>query len=262
MLRFNLERLNHLEFLDATEPSTEQGPRDLLVTDMKHPVFGNFWRPGHIIGYEHTFIATRRRVPRVPGARRAVPSEFRGRARHAAGARGPADPPRTRQWTDVSARLTRREPAHDTSRTTVARAASGAQAARRRGAGISASQRWTIVGLLSASIMINLLDRQVLVGARAGAARRPSPLEDQPQYAYIAVAFNLGMMVGQIPAGSFMDRVGTASAWRRFLGLVGDLRAHALAGPARRRVDPAAHLALPGLPVLAPGSPGSSCCAS
>jgi predicted dehydrogenase len=57
MLRFNLERLNHLEFLDATEPSTEQGLRDLLVTDMKHPVFPNFWRPGHIIGYEHTFIA-------------------------------------------------------------------------------------------------------------------------------------------------------------------------------------------------------------
>jgi predicted dehydrogenase len=58
MLRFNLERLNHLEFLDASNPSTEQGPRDILVTDMNHPVFGNFWRPGHIIGYEHTFIAT------------------------------------------------------------------------------------------------------------------------------------------------------------------------------------------------------------
>ena len=57
MLRFNLERLNHLEFVDASEPSVEQGPRDLLVTDMKHPIFPNFWRPGHIIGYEHTFIA-------------------------------------------------------------------------------------------------------------------------------------------------------------------------------------------------------------
>jgi predicted dehydrogenase len=57
MLRFNLERLNHLEFVDASDPSTEQGPRDLLVTDMKHPIFPNFWRPGHIIGYEHTFIA-------------------------------------------------------------------------------------------------------------------------------------------------------------------------------------------------------------
>jgi len=57
MLRFDLERLNHLQFLDATQPATEQGLRELLVTDMKHPVFPNFWRPGHIIGYEHTFIA-------------------------------------------------------------------------------------------------------------------------------------------------------------------------------------------------------------
>lgn len=58
MLRFNLERLNHLEFADATIPSLEQGPTDILVTDLKHPIFGHFWRPGHIIGYEHTFIAT------------------------------------------------------------------------------------------------------------------------------------------------------------------------------------------------------------
>jgi predicted dehydrogenase len=57
MLHFNLERLNHLEFVDASDPSTEQGPRDLLVTDLKHPIFPSFWRPGHIIGYEHTFIA-------------------------------------------------------------------------------------------------------------------------------------------------------------------------------------------------------------
>lgn len=57
MLRFNLERLNHLDLMDAANPSTEQGPRDVLVTDWKHPIFGNFWRPGHIIGYEHTFIA-------------------------------------------------------------------------------------------------------------------------------------------------------------------------------------------------------------
>ena len=57
MLRFNLENLNRLEFLDASDPPVEQGARDLLVTDMKHPIFPNFWRPGHIVGYEHTFIA-------------------------------------------------------------------------------------------------------------------------------------------------------------------------------------------------------------
>ena len=24
---------------------------------MTHPIFSHFWRPAHIIGYEHTFIA-------------------------------------------------------------------------------------------------------------------------------------------------------------------------------------------------------------
>jgi predicted dehydrogenase len=57
MLRFNLERLNHLGFADANDPAVDQGTRDILVTDMEHPVFPHFWRPAHIIGYEHTFVA-------------------------------------------------------------------------------------------------------------------------------------------------------------------------------------------------------------
>jgi predicted dehydrogenase len=58
MLRFNLEEMNQLEFLDATEPPNQQGVRHLTVTGPDHPYSENFWKPGHIIGYEHTFIAT------------------------------------------------------------------------------------------------------------------------------------------------------------------------------------------------------------
>jgi len=57
MLRFNLEDLNRLEFFDAGDPAGLQGPRNLLVTGPDHPYAANFWKPGHIIGYEHTFIA-------------------------------------------------------------------------------------------------------------------------------------------------------------------------------------------------------------
>jgi predicted dehydrogenase len=57
MLRFNLEEMNQLEFLDATEPLNQQGVRNLTVTGPDHPYSENFWKPGHIIGYEHTFIA-------------------------------------------------------------------------------------------------------------------------------------------------------------------------------------------------------------
>lgn len=57
MLRFNLEDMNRLEFLDARDPLPEQGPRNLLVTDPAHPYSGSYWKPGHITGYEHTFIS-------------------------------------------------------------------------------------------------------------------------------------------------------------------------------------------------------------
>lgn len=58
MLAFNLEDMNRLRFLDARDAETERGARDLLVTGPDHPYAGNFWKPGHIVGYEHTFIAS------------------------------------------------------------------------------------------------------------------------------------------------------------------------------------------------------------
>ncbi|HOL70938.1 MAG TPA: Gfo/Idh/MocA family oxidoreductase [Bryobacteraceae bacterium] len=56
MIRFNLENLNHLEFYDACEPRNVQGARSILVTGPDQPYAGVFWKPGHTIGYEHTFI--------------------------------------------------------------------------------------------------------------------------------------------------------------------------------------------------------------
>lgn len=58
MLAFNLERMNRLEFVDVSEPPELQAMRDILVTGPNHPYWENFWKPGHEIGYEHTFIAT------------------------------------------------------------------------------------------------------------------------------------------------------------------------------------------------------------
>jgi predicted dehydrogenase len=52
---FDLERLNELEFHDATVPVTEQGFRRILVTETEHPYMSAWWPPGHIIGYEHSF---------------------------------------------------------------------------------------------------------------------------------------------------------------------------------------------------------------
>ena len=55
-LAFNMERMNELEFYDRTEPNELQGFKTILVTEPNHPYVGAWWPPGHIIGYEHTFV--------------------------------------------------------------------------------------------------------------------------------------------------------------------------------------------------------------
>lgn len=54
-LRFDLENLNELQFLDATAPAREQGFRRIVVTEPEHPYVDAWWPQGHIIGWEHTF---------------------------------------------------------------------------------------------------------------------------------------------------------------------------------------------------------------
>jgi predicted dehydrogenase len=55
-IKFNLERLNELEYYSTTELPSEQGFRTILVTESTHPYVNAWWPPGHIIGWEHTFI--------------------------------------------------------------------------------------------------------------------------------------------------------------------------------------------------------------
>ncbi len=55
-LAFNLERMNELEFYDRTDEPGNQGFKTISVTEALHPFTGAWWPPGHIIGYEHTFV--------------------------------------------------------------------------------------------------------------------------------------------------------------------------------------------------------------
>jgi predicted dehydrogenase len=52
---FDFERMNELEFYDATLPSTEQGFIRILITEPDHPYMAAWWPAGHPIGYEHSF---------------------------------------------------------------------------------------------------------------------------------------------------------------------------------------------------------------
>src|SRR5207247_11418389 len=57
-LVLDLEDMNRLCFYDATDSEHTRGFRDIVVTESSHPYVGNWWPPGHIIGYEHSFVHT------------------------------------------------------------------------------------------------------------------------------------------------------------------------------------------------------------
>ncbi|ADB61278.1 oxidoreductase domain protein [Haloterrigena turkmenica DSM 5511] len=52
-LRFSLERLNELEVLRRDE---NRGYETILVTDADDPYVDHWWPPGHVLGWEHTFV--------------------------------------------------------------------------------------------------------------------------------------------------------------------------------------------------------------
>ena len=54
-LRFDLERLDELWFLDASVPAAEQGFTRVLVTEPEHPYLEGWWPQGHILGWENAF---------------------------------------------------------------------------------------------------------------------------------------------------------------------------------------------------------------
>jgi predicted dehydrogenase len=57
-IAFDLERLNELEvhYVDSRPGERQQGFRRVLVTEPDQPFIVNWWPPGHIIGWEHTFV--------------------------------------------------------------------------------------------------------------------------------------------------------------------------------------------------------------
>ncbi|MGI6113338.1 MAG: Gfo/Idh/MocA family protein [Mahellales bacterium] len=55
-LVFNFERMNELEFWSKEEEPEVQGFKTIMVTEGCHPYISAWWPPGHIIGYENTFV--------------------------------------------------------------------------------------------------------------------------------------------------------------------------------------------------------------
>ena len=55
-IAFNLERMNELEYYSREDPNYAQGFRTIIVGEGVHPYMAAWWPPGHIIGWQHTFV--------------------------------------------------------------------------------------------------------------------------------------------------------------------------------------------------------------
>jgi predicted dehydrogenase len=55
-LVFNFEEMNVLQFYNCADPAGRQGFKQIMATEGVHPYVANWWPPGHVLGYEHTFV--------------------------------------------------------------------------------------------------------------------------------------------------------------------------------------------------------------
>jgi len=103
-LRFNFERMNELEYYDSGRPAHVQGWTTIMVTDPgEHEYFGAWWPPGHIIGYEHTFIHQAADIAGAFAASRprSVQPDFSDAVRTQAVLEAMSDSARSKRWTRV-----------------------------------------------------------------------------------------------------------------------------------------------------------------
>jgi len=55
-IKFNFEKMNRLQVYSEDDPEGLTGFKDVLVTEDAHPYIDAWWPPGHLIGYENTFV--------------------------------------------------------------------------------------------------------------------------------------------------------------------------------------------------------------
>jgi predicted dehydrogenase len=72
-VKFDFERMNELEYYDATAPRATQGWTTIMVTHAgDHPYIDAWWPDAHIIGYEHGFVHQAYDILRVMAGKKPV----------------------------------------------------------------------------------------------------------------------------------------------------------------------------------------------
>ena len=55
-IKFIFERMNELHYFNASDEAGHQGFRLIQASEGVHPYMEAWWPPGHVIGFEHTFV--------------------------------------------------------------------------------------------------------------------------------------------------------------------------------------------------------------
>ncbi len=55
-IAFNLEKMNELQYYSREDEEHVQGFREIIVNEGSHPYMSAWWPPGHLVGWEHTFV--------------------------------------------------------------------------------------------------------------------------------------------------------------------------------------------------------------
>lgn len=100
-IAFNLERMNELEIYYESDPPNQRGFRTIMVTDPEHPYAKAWWPPGHIIGYEHTFVHTVYELLEAMADERVPSPDFRDGVANQRVLAAIEEASATRQWIQV-----------------------------------------------------------------------------------------------------------------------------------------------------------------
>lgn len=100
-IAFNLEKMNELQFYSREDEGHIQGFREIIVNEGVHPYISAWWPPGHIIGWEHTFVhEVKDFFEAIENDREASPN-FREGARVQAVLEAAGDSAKSDRWQDV-----------------------------------------------------------------------------------------------------------------------------------------------------------------
>jgi predicted dehydrogenase len=100
-LAFDFEDMNRLQYFNAADPADRSGFRSILVTEASQPYAGAWWPPGHILGYEHTFVNTFADFVKAVAAGKSVQPTFEDGLQNEKVLAAISESAKTRKWIKV-----------------------------------------------------------------------------------------------------------------------------------------------------------------